>query len=51
MKVVLFFDIQSMIGTKNTLGGCWPSHLPVEVDRDNVYINTDDIEKKAYMFR
>ena len=38
------------LGTKNTVGGCWPSYLPIEVNGENIIIKTSDLEAKSDMF-
>lgn len=38
------------LGTENTIGGCWPSYLPIKNDGDYVIIEKSDLEKKIYMF-
>jgi uncharacterized membrane protein len=43
------FSITS-IGTENTAGGCWPSFLPMNIDRNDVVITLADLEAKSYMF-
>ncbi len=40
----------SGLGTENRGGGCWPSYLPRVIDGDEVVIQIDDLEGKAYMF-
>jgi uncharacterized membrane protein len=44
------FAINS-IGTENLSGGCWPSHLPYEVDSVNVIINKSELDQKQFMFQ
>ena len=41
----------SGLGTKNADGGgCWPGHLPHQVEGDNIIINRADLEKGSYLF-
>ena len=43
------FSITS-IGTENTVDGCWPSFLSMNIDGTNVVIKIADLEVKSYMF-
>ena len=43
------FSITS-IGVENTVGGCWPSFLPMNSDGNDVVIKIADLESKSYMF-
>ncbi len=38
------------IGTENTNGGCWPSHLPITTNASAVIIKIADLTNKQYMF-
>jgi len=43
------FSITS-IGTENTVGGCWPSFLSMNIYGNDVVIKIADLEAKSYMF-
>ena len=43
------YPIKSL-GTENTVGGCWPSYLPIKIDGDDVIINISDLDDKRWMF-
>jgi uncharacterized membrane protein len=38
------------IGTENKAGGCWPSHLPMTTQGNQVIIKTADLLAKTYLF-
>lgn len=38
------------IGTENTVGGCWPSYLDMNIVGNDVIIQKTDLEAKTYMF-
>jgi len=38
------------IGFENTVGGCWPSYLPMIIDNDSIVIKISDLIAKSYMF-
>ena len=38
------------LGSENTVGGCWPSYLPIKIEGENILINESDLEEKRYMF-
>ncbi len=44
------FSVNS-IGTENTAGGCWPSHINWRLDGDTVVVTSQDLGAKAYMFK
>ncbi|WP_455370037.1 DUF2318 domain-containing protein [[Eubacterium] cellulosolvens] len=44
------FPINS-IGTENLSGGCWPSHIPYDIDGENVIIKKSDLNEKLFMFQ
>jgi len=39
------------IGTDNTAGGCWPSHIGWRLDGETVVVTANDLAAKAYMFK
>jgi len=39
------------IGTENTAGGCWPSHINWRLDGDSVVVTAQDLAAKAYLFK
>jgi uncharacterized membrane protein len=39
------------IGTENTAGGCWPSHIDWRRDGDTVVVTAQDLAAKEYMFK
>lgn len=43
------FSITSL-GTDNTAGGCWPSHLPINISQNKVTIKVSDLVNKQFMF-
>ena len=43
------FSITS-IGIDNTVGGCWPSYLPMKIENDTVIIKISYLKAKSYMF-
>jgi uncharacterized membrane protein len=43
------FSITS-IGTENTVGGCWPSYLHMNIDGNDIVLKIVDLEAKSYMF-
>ncbi|MDP6155885.1 MAG: DUF2318 domain-containing protein [Candidatus Thermoplasmatota archaeon] len=43
------YSINSL-GTENQEGGCWPSYLPIREEGGFLYIDTDDLKAKKYMF-
>ena len=45
----LTFPIED-IGDKNTVGGCWPSFIPITIEGDSVIIEKSDLDNKRYMF-
>jgi len=45
----LTFPIED-IGEKNSDGGCWPSFIPITLNKDNVLIEKSDLESKRFMF-
>ncbi len=44
------FSVNS-IGTDNTAGGCWPSHINWRLDGETVVVTAQDLSAKAYMFK
>ena len=38
------------IGTENISGGCWPSYLPVTIEKGKILIKISDVVKKEFMF-
>ena len=38
------------IGTENLKGGCWPSHVPIDIEDGKVVIKASDLKAKRYMF-
>ena len=45
----LTFPIEEL-GESNTGGGCWPSHLSIKIEGDNIIIENSDLENKRHMF-
>ncbi len=39
------------IGTENLTGGCWPSHLPVSLEGNDVVVQISNLTGKRYMFQ
>jgi len=44
------YSINSL-GTDNTAGGCWPSHIAMKIMNGNVAMKKTDLDTKAYLFR
>jgi uncharacterized membrane protein len=44
------FSINS-IGTANLSGGCWPSHLPMNISGNSIVIKTSDLVTKESTFK
>jgi uncharacterized membrane protein len=39
------------LGSENTAGGCWPSHLPMRIEGNNVLVSKADLDAKITMFQ
>jgi uncharacterized membrane protein len=44
------YSINSL-GTDNTAGGCWPSHIPMTIANGYVTITKADLDTKVYLFK
>lgn len=43
------FEINSL-GTDNDDGGCWPSHLNLTKENDEIVVKIEDLKEKRYLF-